>query len=362
MHLNIKGIIFNLQSIQPLIKTVLVAILIFLLFIILRKVFTRYIFTWAMMLLAKSRIHWDTKILQAFEKPLRALIVITGLYLAFKYLPMNVYQDEILSRFFRSALAILFCWGLYELSDADSMLSKEFKEKFKIDNILMPFFSKFLRFIIIALAIVAVAREWNYDVNGFIAGLGLGGLAFALAAKDALANIFGGIVIILEKPFLIGESISTPGVEGTVEDISFRSTKIRAANQSLTTVPNSTLANQAISNLSRIGKRRIKFYLRLNYNTPKGKLESCIQAIKQMMAELPDINQENVVVQFETFSENGIDILVDCFTLTGSSESYTVMRTTINYRILDILEQEGVEIALPTRNINLKGEEYPTKE
>lgn len=295
----------------------------------------------------KSRVHWDAKILLAFEKPLQALIVIVGLYLALKYLPLNVYQNETIVRFFRSALAVLFCWGLYELAGADSLLSREFKEKFKIDNLLLPFFSKVLRFVIIALAVVAVAREWKYDVNGFIAGLGLGGLAFALAAKDALANIFGGIVIILEKPFIIGDSISIPGVEGTVEDISFRSTRIRAANQALITVPNSTLANQAITNSSRLSKRRIKFYLRVDANTPKSKLESCIKAIKEMIAGLPDINPENIVVQFEGLSENGMDILIDCFILTGSSESYNAIKTSINYRILDILEQEAVQTAIP---------------
>ncbi|MEN6326357.1 MAG: mechanosensitive ion channel family protein, partial [Syntrophomonas sp.] len=342
-NLNLKMIAAYLQSIQP----ILVALLIFLIFIILRKVFTKYIFTWTMALLDKGRVHWDTKILLAFEKPLRALIVITGLYLALKYLPMNVYQDQTVVRFFRSALAVLFCWGFYELAGAESLLSREFKEKLQIDNILLPFFSKVLRFIIITLAVVAVAREWNYDVNGFIAGLGLGGLAFALAAKDALANIFGGIVIILEKPFMIGDSISIPGVEGTVEDISFRSTRIRAANQALITVPNSTLANQAIANSSRLTRRRIKFSLRVAANTPKSKLESCIESIKEMIAGLPDINPESVALQFESLSENGIDIVIDCFTLTGSSESYNEMKTTINYRILDILEQEGVQTATP---------------
>ena len=99
-----------------------------------------------------------------------------------------------------------------------------------------------------------VAQEWDYRIDGFIAGLGLGGLAFSLAAKDTLSNVFGGLVVILDKPFSIGDWIKTPSVEGTVEDISFRSTKVRTFAQALVTVPNATLANEPVTNWTRMGK------------------------------------------------------------------------------------------------------------
>src|SRR5699024_8380039 len=99
--------------------------------------------------------------------------------------------------------------------------------KVKIDDILVPFLSKGIRFIIIALSISVIAEEFDYDVNGFVAGLGLGGLAFALAAKDMIANLFGGVVIVTEKPFNVCDLILTPYVEGTVDDITFRSTTVR---------------------------------------------------------------------------------------------------------------------------------------
>ncbi|MFP3359363.1 mechanosensitive ion channel family protein, partial [Planococcus sp. SIMBA_143] len=127
------------------------------------------------------------------------------------------------------------------------------KYNVKIDHILIPFFSKALRLIIVAIGISVIAQEFEYDINGFVAGLGIGGLAFALAAKDALANLFGGIIIITEKPFTIGDWIKTPSVEGTIEDISFRSTKVRTFAQALVTVPNATLSNEAITNWSKMG-------------------------------------------------------------------------------------------------------------
>ncbi|MFA1822484.1 mechanosensitive ion channel family protein [Virgibacillus oceani] len=125
-------------------------------------------------------------------------------------------------------------------------------------------FSRTLRIVIIAISFSIIAQEFGYDVNGFVAGLGIGGLAFALAAKDALANMFGGIIIITKKPFTIGDWVLTPSVEGTVEDISFRSTKVRTFAQALVTVPNATLSNEPITNWSKMGKRQITFNSRLS--------------------------------------------------------------------------------------------------
>src|SRR5699024_6731493 len=127
----------------------------------------------------------------------------------------------------------------------------------KIDEILVSFLSRALQFIIIAMAISIVLQEFDYHIGGLITGLGIGGLAISLAAKDALANLFGGVVIVTEKPFTINDWIMTPSVEGTVEDISFRSTKVRTFDQALVVVPNATLANEAITNWSKMGKRRI---------------------------------------------------------------------------------------------------------
>ena len=108
---------------------------------------------------------------------------------------------------------------------------QELTKRLDLDRSILDFLAKLFRVLIVALAVIIIAQEWDYDVNGFLAGLGLGGLAIALAAKDAAANIFGGIVIVLDKPFSVGDWIHTPTVEGTVEEISFRSTKIRTFAQ-----------------------------------------------------------------------------------------------------------------------------------
>ena len=155
----------------------------------------------------------------------------------------------------------------------------------KLDKIVFPFLSRILRSIIIGLTICVVLDEWGYNVNGFITGLGIGGLAFALAAQETLANLFGGLVIILDKPFSIGDYIKTANVEGTVEDINFRSTKIRALDKGLVTEPNSVIAKSTIINWTKRDVRRMSFNIGVTYHTSKEQLQNCITKIRNMLID-----------------------------------------------------------------------------
>lgn len=320
---------------------------IFLLFLLCRKIFTRYIFSFILNFSSRSKFELNDKLLLAFEKPLRTFFLLIGAYLALRYLPLTISADAFINKMFRSLLIILIAWGLYELAGNNSFFSDEMKEKLKIDSILIPWFSKLTRFIIMALAIVLFAHEWGFDVNGFVAGLGLGGLAFALAAKDVLANIFGGMVIIMEKPFTIGDTISTPSVEGTVEDISFRSTRFRNTAQALVTVPNSTLANEPISNLSRMEKRRVSFYLGLNKTSTAAQIENALQKIRSIINEHPEVHQDNITVAFENLKETSLDLLITYFTKTTDWSEYLKIREEINMQIIQVLNEENVSFVLP---------------
>ncbi|MEA1960409.1 MAG: mechanosensitive ion channel family protein [Bacillota bacterium] len=336
--------------------SVIGAIVILGIFLLLRKLFTRYIFAFMLRFTQKSKTDLDDNIMTAFQIPVRVLFVVLGFYFALRYLPLNPGQDLLLSEVMRSAMVILIFWGLYELAGSHSFVSEELKSKMNVDAILVPFFSKVFRFIIIALAVVLVANEWDYDVNGFIAGLGLGGLAFALAAKDVLANIFGGIVIIMEKPFSIGDWVYTASVEGTVEDISFRSTKFRTFAHALVTVPNSTLANESIMNWTRMGKRRLTFTIGVTYSTSRLQMETCVRRIREMLIEHPDIHNELIMVNFEKFNDSSMDIFIYCFTNTTVWNEFLNVRQDVNLRIMDILDEEGVSMAFPSQSIYIENQ------
>ena len=333
-----------------------IALGIFFLFLIMRKIFAKYIFTLFLKISRKSSTEFFTHLFLAFERPVRMLFVIIGLYISVLYVPFWNHHNDIFLQVVRSSIIFLASWGLYNLSSASSLFFNSVNEKYnlKIDQLLIPFLSKTIRFLIVAMTFSVIAGEFNYDVNGFITGLGLGGLAFALAAKETIENFFGGIVIITEKPFSIGEWIKTPSVEGVVEDITFRSTKIRTFAQALVTVPNARLANENITNWSKMGKRQITFHLGVTYDTPSERLETCINRIEKMLREHDDIHPETIFVSFDEFNHSSLDIFLYFFTNTTTWGDFLKVKQDANFKIMRILEEEQVSFAFPTQTLHLE--------
>lgn len=331
-----------------------VAVAIFLVFLLIRKIFVKYVFGIILKFSRKTKTNLDEKLLLNFDHPLRTFFLVLGVYFALISLPLTAYQHLLVLKFFRAAVIVLVAWGLYNTTGPYIFDELSRKLNFELDKILIPFLTKVLRFIIIALAISIIAQEWGYNVSGFVAGLGLGGLAVALAAQDALGNIFGGIVIITEKPFSIGDWILTPSVEGTVEDITFRSTKVRTFANALVTVPNATLANEPITNWSRMGKRRVTFHLGVTYTTPVEKLRRCVEQIREMLNDHPDIHKEAIFVSFDRFNDSSLDIFLYFFTVTTNWGEYLRVKEDVNFKIMEILEKEGVAVAFPSRSIYLE--------
>lgn len=333
-----------------------ISLLIFLAFMLFRNVFVKYIFRTLLGLSSKTKSSLDEHLIISFEKPLRTFFIFLGLYAAVLYLPLSPKYDLLAGKAFRSSLIILASMGLFNFLGKYEALQEDLEKMFnlQIDQILIPFFSKIAKVIVIALAITVVAQEWGFPVTSFIAGLGLGGLAFALAAKDTASNIFGGIVIITDKPFSIGDWISTPSIEGVVEDINFRSTKIRTFAQALVTMPNATLANEPITNWTKMGKRRITFNLGLTYNTPRIKVEKCVHEIKKMLENHPEIHKETIFVSFDSFGPSSLDLFLYFFTNTTNWGKFLKVKEDVNLKIMEILEAENVSVAFPSTSIYLE--------
>ncbi|MGD6818079.1 mechanosensitive ion channel family protein [Metabacillus sp. 84] len=333
-----------------------ISIGILVLFLILRKLFTKYIFHLIMKISRRTPTEFFTHVLLSFEKPLRWLFVSIGVYLAIVYSPFFTNSMEIVHELYRSAIVIVISWGLYNLTGSSSLFFNKVNTRFDlgIDDILVPFLSKLMRFVIVALSFSIVAQEFDYDVNGFVAGLGLGGLAFALAAKDTIGNFLGGIVIITEKPFTIGDWIKAPSVEGVVEDITFRSTKIRTFPQALVTVPNSTLSNEPITNWTKMGKRQINFSIGVTYGTTQEQLKDCVRRIEKMLIDHDGIDDEIVQVTFNAFSASSLDVLINCFTKTTIYGEHLKIKQDINLKIMSILEEEGASFAFPSQTLYIE--------
>ncbi len=337
---------------------VLIALAIFIAFLVLRKLLTKIIFGFFQKFANKSSFILDKYIFNSFEKPLRFLFVIVGVYIPLSILVHKVEHQLILDKIFRSFLIYIVAWGFYNITSSSSEFFKKIFKKYELENdrILFPFISKVLRIVIVFLSASIIIQEWGYNVEGFIAGLGLGGLAFALAAQDTIANVFGGLVIITEKPFGLDDWIETPSVEGSVEDISFRSTRIRTFAHAMVTVPNATLAKEAITNWSRMGKRRITFNLGIMYSTPHTKIENSIKRIKKLLNEDEEIHKETIFVTFDKFDNSSLNIFTYFFTKTTIWGEYLRVKEKINFGIMKILEEEGVKVAFPSTSVYFENE------
>ncbi len=327
----------------------LVAALIFFFALLVRGLFTRFIFGMILRITHKTKTEFDRAALLAFNNPLKNLIIGIGIYAALNYLALSPAIMAVFSNMFRSAVIILIAWGFYNLVGGEAY--DKVSKKMSLDQSLSMFAARALRGVIVALAFVIIVQEWDYDVSGLVAGLGLGGLAVSLAARDSVANVFGGVVIIMDKPFTIGDWILTPSVEGTVEEMSLRSTRVRTFANSLVTVPNAVLANEPVTNWTRMQKRRISFHLGVTYTTPRAKLQTCVNRIRELLENHPEVHPDLIMVRFEQFAGSSLDIFIYFFTKTKVWTEFLAVKEEINFKIMEILEEEGVSVAFPSRSI-----------
>lgn len=328
---------------------------IFLIFLLGRRIFSKYIYTLILKLSRKAPTKFLSHVFESFEKPIQWLFIIIGVYVSAAYFPYFNESNTMFIRILSSAVIVLISWGFYNLSSVTHLVLHRVNEKTdaQIDQILIPFISKAIRVVIVAITFTIIIQKFGYDISGFVAGLGIGGLAISLAAKDALANLLGGMVIITEKPFTIGDWIMTPSVEGTVEGISFRSTQVRTFAQALVTVPNATLANEPITNWSKMNKRQITFNIKVTYDTPREKLENVVKEIDTLLRNHPEVDQEAITVAFDQYMENGLSIYMNFFTKTTAYAEYIKIKEELNLKIIDILEKEEVSIAIPIIKSNV---------
>lgn len=191
-------------------------------------------------------------------------------------------------------------------------------------------------------------------MNGLVAGLGIGGVIVTLAAQDTAKNLFGGLVIFLDKPFIVGDWIEMEPYEGTVEDITFRSTRVRTFENSIVNIPNSIISNSSIINWSKMEKRRYRTNLCIEIDTPLEKIEKFQERVKEMLQSRDTVYDESIIVKFDEITDNGINILVCSYTDSVDYPSYLTERENINRKIMKILKEENIELAYDTKTVYMR--------
>lgn len=305
---------------------------------------------------AKTKNTLDDAIVSAVEPPVRLFFVLIGLYGMLVFLSLPEAVDSFNSHFFHSMYAFTLFWSLYRITNIFADFVREFEGKISngFSTDLALFFIKAVKLIIIVMGFVVMVQEWGYDFTGFLASLGLGGLAFALAAKDTAANLFGSLVIFSDKPFDVGDWIQTPHVEGTVESIGIRSTRVRTFSKALVAVPNATLANSAITNWSRMTMRRIKMTVGLTYDTNSTQMQNILTQVRQMLKDDPDIDNRTILINFTDFQDSALGIFCYFFTKTTNWQEYLMVRERMNLNIMKIVEDNKAAFAFPSQSLYIE--------
>ena len=296
----------------------------------------------------------------AFYRPLRIFLSLLGIYIAILFLkqPLKISNEVMFTatKVFQIISVIVFAKGLAASFTAEAILVKKIKERLNrdLEDSMFDFLLKISRAIIYVVAAFIIITLLGINLNGLIAGLGISGVIITLAAQDTAKNLFGGLVIFLDKPFTVGDWIEMSPFEGTVEDITFRSTRIRTFENSVVNIPNSIISESSVINWSKMEKRRYKTNLCIQLDTPLEKLEKLQARIREMLQEKEGIYDESIIVKFDEIKDNGINILVCSYTDSVDYLSYLAEKENINCKIMKILREENIELAYDTKTVYVK--------
>jgi len=233
----------------------------------------------------------------------------------------------------------------------------------KLDDQLVPFLKDAIKVLIIIFSLLIVlGMVFEVNVSALIGGLGIGGLAIALAAQESLANLLGSFTIFLDKPFTVGDTIDFNGIVGTVEKVGFRSTRLRTLDKSYVTVPNKSLVGEPLNNITESTHRRARFFVGVLYSTPPAVLKNIMAEIHDVLLRHENTNDEPMVRFFE-FGESSLNVLVTYLVNTNDYNLYAKVREEINFKIYEIVLNNGSDFAFPTQTQHLLKENItPMKE
>ena len=338
---------------------IIVSLVIFLLFYLLRRLIARFILNRLSRIVSKTSNQIDDAVIEVLDGPLKFLPVVLGFFIASSYLDVSDNNQDFLDLLNRSLITIFIFWLLHQLIIPFSFVIKNFESK--ISKPLVDWTLKGLKILVIVLGAVAILELWGIRVGPVIAGLGLFGVAVALGAQDLFKNLISGIMILMEKRFTVGDVILVSGeVEGVVEQIGFRSTLVRRFDSTPVMVPNYKFAEQSVTNYTRRHHRRIRWLVGLEYRTTIDQLKNIRSEIEYLIKNENDFAKNenaNFYVRIDSFSDSSIDMLVQVFTLTNDWGEYLKIKENLAVKIIEIVEKNKAGFAFPSQSLYI--EAYP---
>jgi MscS family membrane protein len=289
------------------------------------------------------------------EEPLVYAVTVTGIWVAYGMLDTTPGLDAFAAKVLFILFALGVAWFVTRISDA---LFEEYLKPLvagtesDLDDQLLPVARKSIKIAIWVLAAVIALSNAGYDVAAIIAGLGLGGLAFALAAQDTVSNLFGGFTILTDSPFKMGDRVKISGFDGTIQEIGLRSTRLTTLEGRTVTIPNSTFTKNPVENVSSEPNRKVALNLGLTYDMNEAQVQRAMALLKNIAADQEDL-EEKVVIGFNAFGDFALNVLFIYYIKSGAD--ILAAQTDVNLAILQRFNAEGLEFAFPTQTIQISG-------
>ncbi len=325
----------------------------FAVFLVVRRLFARFVISWLKRLASRTATEFDDHIIDALEKPLRFMPIVFGFFIAAEVLQLEGSFDIIATKFTRSLVTLTLFWGVISLVEPLSFLFGRLKDLFS--ETMVSWFVKAIKILFMFIAAAAILDVWGIKIGPILAGLGLFGLAGALAAQDLLKNLLSGVLVMAERRFQVGDWIRVDGVvEGTVETIGFRSTAVRQFDKALVQVPNSALADNAVINFSAMTHRRIYWKIGVIYATSVDQLRYIRDEIEAYILNNDDFAKPPEVLTFvriDSFGDSSIDIMLYCFTKTTVWGEWLAVKERLAYRVKEIVAEAKSSFAFPSTSL-----------
>ena len=350
-----EGIGGIVENINVFLKThgikLIFAFGVLLISIFLRRVFVFFVLKGISLFVRRTKTKIDDILFRAVSRPLSFIFILVGIWVALRILGI---EADILRKVLWSFAIFIFGWISFNFVKEFEPYFFEFAKRFGEDfaTEIGGFLVRLTRIFIFITVGLSILQMWGINVTTIIASLGIGGLAVALAAKDTLANIIGGLILLADKTIKVGETVRVGDIAGTVEEVGLRATRIRTFDKTLVTIPNQNLTTTEIDNWSRREIRRVRMYVGVTYSTTRQQMINILKEIRQMLMEHPGVFKgERFFVFFEEFADSSLNILVQYYTVSADYGEYLAIREDVNLKIMEIVERNGSSFAFPSRSI-----------
>jgi len=304
------------------------------------------------------------QLLHTTLRPVGLLVMVLVWWAGVRLLGLSTGAQAVLLGVLKLLATAVAVWAAYRLIDLvmQHWAARAAVTATRLDDVLVPLLRKTLKVAVVAFGIIFVARALGARVDALLAGVGLGGLALGLAAQDTLKNFFGSVNVVLDRPFQVGDWVKVGDIEGTVESVGLRSTRIRTFYNSEVTVPNAEIMNARIDNMGRRRYRRIRCYISVTYSTTPEQLEAFCEGIRELIRRHPYTRKDYYHVYVNQFAASSIDILLYCFHETPDWGTELRERHRLFVDIVRLAKRLGVEFAFPTQTVHLHHESSPPAE